>query len=168
MRGKRSLVFVFAGAVLFALTVGSAEASEFRVKIKSTRSAIPEFTAQGVEVVTKLPRDAATGMPSGKRQPHAVTVTKEYGPESSQLRRAMLINQDLEEVVIEMFSGRRLLRTMKLTNAVISRIQAGGASGGSMKKSGGESEKVTFTYQKMEITTPKGKSTAVDSWETRR
>jgi type VI secretion system secreted protein Hcp len=168
MRGKRSLVFVFAGVVLFTLTVGSAEAAEFRVKIKSTRSAIPEFTAQEMELVTKSGQDAATGMPSGRRQPQAVTVTKEVGPASSQLRRAMLDNQDLEEVQIEVFNGTRLLRTMKLTNAVISKIETGGASGSTKKKSGGESEIVTFTYQKMEVTTSQGKSTAADAWERKK
>jgi type VI secretion system secreted protein Hcp len=169
MRGKRSLSAVYAVAVLLTFLISSANAAEFRVKIKSTKSPIPEFAAQSVDSVTRSPRDRATGLPSGKRQQQAVTVVKEWGPASSQLQHAMQINQDLEEVLIEEVSGNTVLRSMKLSNAAISRIQMSGGGGGrKKKKSGGELEKVTFTYQKIEITTPKGKSTAVDDWEARQ
>jgi type VI secretion system secreted protein Hcp len=73
------------------------------------------------------PRDAATGQASGKRQHQPLTITKEWGAASPQLFRALTSNETLQSVEIQFTrtsetGAEQVYETIKLTNAVISKI----------------------------------------------
>jgi type VI secretion system secreted protein Hcp len=71
------------------------------------------------------PRDAGSGLASGKRQHQPVTITKEWGPASPQLWQALTSKETLESVEIQFTKttgtgAEQVYETIKLTNAVIS------------------------------------------------
>ena len=115
------------------------------------------------------PRDAATGLPTGKRQHKPLTITKEWGPASPQLWLALVTNEVLTDVVID-FVGidpktpgtMTLSHTIKLTNASVSSIvqSTDPLPNGTTR----QLEDVSFTFQKIEIMDARAKTDVMDSW----
>jgi type VI secretion system secreted protein Hcp len=105
------------------------------------------------------PRDAATGQASGKRQHKPIKITKEVGAASPQLLRALNTGEVLRSVVIEFVrpdpKGREeVYRTVRLENALVGGIQKNG-------KTERETEQISLTYQKIEVTNANGKNPGV-------
>jgi type VI secretion system secreted protein Hcp len=102
------------------------------------------------------PRDPATGLPTGKRQHKPITITKEIDAASPLLYKACVTNENLSEVVINLDSpgGSTPTTTVKLTNASCADLEHDG-----------QTEKVSFTFQKIEWTYINGGITASDDWE---
>ena len=111
------------------------------------------INAIGHEIIS--PRDAATGLPTGKRQHKPITITKEIDKSTPLILGALVSNENLTQVLIGMLRNGNQVMTIKLTNAsVASRIQKG------------DFETVSFTYQKITWTWVDGGITAEDDWET--
>ncbi len=109
-----------------------------------------------VDVVRDTPM--ATGMPTGRRMHSTITITKEIDKATPMLAKAASTNELLSEVVITFTggaSGAKTAQKIVLTNANIL----------SVRKSGGN-EKISFVYQKIEVTWIDGGKTAMDDWET--
>jgi type VI secretion system secreted protein Hcp len=111
----------------------------------------------------KSPRDAASGLASGKRQHSPVTYTKALGSSSPQLFSALATNEVLKSVVVSVpgvDGGPGYL--IKLTNASISEIKqytemvSGRAA---------VFEDVSFTYQRIEVQDLGTGAVAVDDWQ---
>ena len=88
------------------------------------------------------PRDTATGQASGKRQHQPVVITKEWGASSPQLYQALVSNEVLTSVVIQLVDGnepKKKSRAIHLSNAVISH----------MKHIGGGKYTVSFVYEEI-------------------
>jgi len=102
------------------------------------------------------PRDAASGLPTGKRQHKPLTITKEIDAASPLLYRACVTNETLPEVVLNLDSpgGSTPTTTVKLTNASCSELEHDG-----------QIETVSFTFQKITWTWINGGITAEDDWE---
>jgi type VI secretion system secreted protein Hcp len=103
------------------------------------------------------PRDPASGLPTGKRQHKPITITKEIDASSPLLYNACVSNENLTEVVINLYSrgGSTPTTTVKLTNASCADLEHDG-----------QIEKISFTFQKIEWTYINGGITATDDWET--
>jgi type VI secretion system secreted protein Hcp len=102
------------------------------------------------------PRDAASGLPTGKRQHKPITITKEIDKATPLLMRVLTTNENLTTVTFNLYRGTSTTpyMTVKLTNAnIASRTQTG------------ETEEISFTYQKIEWTWVDGGITAEDDWE---
>jgi type VI secretion system secreted protein Hcp len=100
------------------------------------------------------PRDAASGLPTGKRQHKPITITKQLDKSSPKLLNALVQNENLTAVTFTLTRGGTAYATVKLTNAnVASREQKG------------EYEEIAFTYQKITWTWIDGGITAEDDWE---
>ena len=121
------------------------------------------------------PRDAATGMASGKRMHKPLTIVKRFGPSSPQYLQALTTNELLPQVLIEGFNADRggQLRsayTIKLTNAAVSHVDARVVPATTVAgKAGAVSaddlqEVIQFTYQGIEVTSQIGKTMFSDSW----
>ena len=116
------------------------------------------------------PRDAASGLPAGKRQHKPVTVTKELD-KASPLLMNVLVNFENMPTVKFVFTAQdpRLPSsgywTVELENASVSNIRHDtigvGADGMPLVR-----EHVSFTYQKIIWTWEDGGITAEDDWET--
>jgi type VI secretion system secreted protein Hcp len=186
MRYTAGLWRVSLSAVLCLTLASSPAYAVFQayVKIKGikqgqiTGQGIREGNNQWIPVVAishevQSPRDNSTGMASGKRQHKPIKFTIELGTASFQLERARATNELLESVVIEFVRpGSRgkeeVYQTIELTNAQITAIQRGenhGAAGkGAEGKDTHETEEISLTFEKIEVTNDKGAKTATDDW----
>lgn len=100
------------------------------------------------------PRDAASGLPTGKRQHKPITITKEWGASTPLLMNALVTNETLTSVLIGLLRDGQQVATIKLTNASISNYVSHGMT-----------EQWSLTYQKIEWTWVDGGITAMDDWE---
>lgn len=109
------------------------------------------------EVVS--PRDAATGLPTGKRQHKAIKLLKYIDRTSPQLYSALVFNETLTNVILNFYqtNSRGLainIYRITLTNASISRMASDFPN----------LETIEMTYQKIEWTHVPSEVTAMDDW----
>lgn len=117
------------------------------------------------EVVS--PRDAASGMATGKRQHKPVRIKKVWGASSTQLFTALTTNESLTSVVIDFFSTDQtgmvvLDHTIKLTNAFVASIEHSSDTLGT-SASVPPTETVAFVFQQIELINHRAKMAAMDS-----
>lgn len=110
------------------------------------------------------PRDAASGLPTGKRMHKPFVITKQLDSSTPLLYKAMIGDELLPEVELTVFAAgdkvaKTPLYTVKLRNASISEIRL-------VTTDGVDTTEVSFTYQKIEWTWTEGGITADDDWET--
>jgi type VI secretion system secreted protein Hcp len=173
-------------AVLCLTLLSSPSYAAFQayVKIKGMKQGqikgqgVREGSNQWIPVIAisheaQSPRDNSTGMASGKRQHKPIKFTIELGTASPQLERARATNELLESVVIEFVrpgprGKEEVYQTIELTNAQIAAIQRGenhGAAGkGGEGKDAHETEEISLTFEKIEVTNDKGAKMATDDW----
>lgn len=113
------------------------------------------------------PRDAASGLPTGKRQHKPFIVTAPIDKSTPLLFNALANNENLPEVTLRLYRPSRSGKeqqyyTIELVNATVS----------SIKLESGEEPRdenamtVSFTYQKIIETWEDGGVTAEDDWST--
>lgn len=100
------------------------------------------------------PRDAASGLPTGKREHKPITITKRIDKTSPLFLDALVQNENLSTVLLTIQIGGQDAYTIKLTNAEVSDYQQHGSN-----------ETFSFTYQKITWTWLDGGITASDDWE---
>ncbi len=117
------------------------------------------------------PRDAASGLPTGKRMHKPFVITKELDKSTPLLYSMLTNNENIPEWQLEFWQpsatgAEKQHYTIKLTNANIASIDfrmANNKHPDLMKFM--EYEEVAFTYQKIEWTWVDGGITAHDDWE---
>ena len=117
------------------------------------------------------PRDAASGLPTGKRMHKPFVITKELDKASPLLYNILTNNENIPEWSLEFWQpshtgAEKQHYTIKLTNANIASIDfrmANNKHPDLMKFT--EYEEVAFTYQKIEWMWVDGGITAQDDWE---
>lgn len=125
--------------------------------------------AAGHEILS--PRDAASGLPTGKRQHKPLVITKEVDKSSPLLYSAMVNNENITELKLMFWAPKKTgveeqHYTIELTNASISSIQMEMLNNKypeNMQHK--EREHVSFCYQKIVWTWNDGGITAEDDWE---
>jgi len=105
-----------------------------------------------------VPRDAQSGMATGKRMHKPFTITKEVDASSPMLKQALAKGSAVGDVTI-VFEGAgpgtaKTAQKIVLTDAIITGIQMVG-----------KSEQITMDYQKIEVTYTNGNKSAADDWE---
>jgi type VI secretion system secreted protein Hcp len=118
------------------------------------------------------PRDAATGLPTGKRQHRPITITKEVDKASPLLANILVRNENITEWELKFFRAGQQRGTethyysIRLTNASITGIRLEMLNNAYPDNvSHAVREHVTFTYQKIEWTYVDGGITAEDDWQ---
>jgi type VI secretion system secreted protein Hcp len=114
----------------------------------------PPIDLTGVSHEIISPRDAGSGLPTGKRQHQPITITKQFDKTSPLLLKALVSNENLTSVLIGLLRNGQQVATIKLTNASVSHYNLHGMT-----------ETWAFTYQKIEWTWVDGGVTASDDWE---
>ena len=122
------------------------------------------------EVVS--PRDAASGLPTGKRQHKPFNITKEVDKSSPLLYAVLVNNENVTEWKLQYWqpsaSGREVQHyTVELVNASIASIRhemLNNKYPENMQHK--EREHIAFCYQKITWTWMDGGITAQDDWET--
>jgi type VI secretion system secreted protein Hcp len=121
------------------------------------------------EVVS--PRDAASGLPTGKRMHKPFVITKEIDKSSPLLYNVLVNNENIADWELQFWrpsatGAEQQHYTIKLTNANIASINfrmPNNKHPELMKFA--EYEEIAFTYQKIEWTWVDGGITAMDDWE---
>lgn len=120
------------------------------------------------------PRDAATGLPTGKRQHKPLTVTKPIDKASPILANILYNNENITDFRLDFWRPTRTgaeeqFYSIELLNASIASIQLDMANN---RYEEGLAlpvmERISFTYAKIIITFQDGGITAEDDWETPR
>ena len=120
------------------------------------------------------PRDAASGLPTGKRQHKQFVFTAVIDRATPMLFDALANNETLSEVKIEVYrtdirTGREALYyTIRLTNASIARVLQGTQPAPNRPPTDPQSEPIAtyqLTYQRIEWTYADGGVTSMDDWE---
>jgi len=118
------------------------------------------------------PRDAATGMATGKRMYQPIKFTKQWGATSPQLFQALAENEILKTVVFEFFradkAGMEALHyRITLTNATVASINAyldlTDRTGDPYDAH--ELEDVELVFQSIQVENVADKTSATDNWE---
>lgn len=118
------------------------------------------------------PRDAASGLATGKRQHRPLTITKEVDRSTPLLNSALVNNEAFAEFELQFFQPtangtERNHYTIRLANAYITSIglrMLNNKDPATMKFA--EYEEVSFTYEKIEWIWTDGGISAIDSWAT--
>lgn len=107
------------------------------------------------------PRDAASGLPTGKRQHKPFTVRIPIGAAAPLLMNALTSNENLTKVTINLYKpGTTTVATaVTLTNANVADFSNQCNTGYA------DCESIAFTYQKIEWTWVATGITALDDWE---
>ena len=135
------------------------------------------------------PRDSASGMASGKRVHQPVSFVKRWGPATPQLFQALCTQEALTSVLFEFVDTdaqgeEYVFHTVTLTNAVVTEIDQyldGGRHGEAPgERQGGrpgerrgappdahELERISLTFQRIEIENRDGRTMATDDWHQR-
>ena len=163
--------------------------SEFYVSVEGTKQG--KFEGESVKNQYKdmiqgmafewdvtSPRDAASGLPSGKRQYKPITFTKEWGAASPQLFQALTSNEVLKTVRFDFVranaSGAEyVFQRITLTNASVSEIKryagtvtpAGIWVGNGAPGTGRALEDVSFTFGSITLEDMDGKTMSADNWK---
>ena len=122
------------------------------------------------------PRDAASGLPSGKRVHRPFVITKEVDRATPLLFGALVNNENLTSWELSFYrpqitaatgTGQEVHSfTVRLTNANIASIRFHMLNNKNPELTRfAEHEEIAFTYQKIEWTWVKGGITAMDDWE---
>jgi type VI secretion system secreted protein Hcp len=155
---------------LFYVTIKGRNQGTF--KGPGTRGASGRIPVVSFEYGVESPRDAATGLPSGRRQHRPVIFKKEIDASSPQLFLSAVTNESLTEVQFEFIDaapdGREEIEyKVTLTNASVASFKESVATG----ERGGPAvdsrllDEVSLTYQKIEVEYVPSKIQASDTWE---
>lgn len=107
------------------------------------------------------PREAGSGLPTGRRQHKPMVITKEIDRTSPLFMQALVSNEVLKNVTLRFVDARGTTYSITLQNASVAGIHQQSQSGGSV-------EEISFTYQKITWTWADGGITAEDDWEARQ
>ncbi len=162
-------VWICAAIVAAAALVSSAAQAADQGLVRITGAKQGAITGAGIQAIdfhysVTSPTDAASGLPTGKRQQKPVTVTLPWSAAAPQLFEAAVQNETLTSVVFTNTGGARF--SVELTNARIADFQISDANG----KEPGIDPVVTIslTFQKITISDVTGGKTAADDWEARQ
>lgn len=108
------------------------------------------------------PRDASSGLPTGKRQHKPITISKEVDKSSPLLARAWANNENIQEWQLRFWKplarGRSInFYTIRLSNANISRLHTEMVNGELR-------ESLSFVYQAISWTLESGGISCHDEW----
>ena len=136
---------------------------------QSGREDLIEVYGWAHEVVS--PRDAASGLPTGKRQHKPLTITKAIDKSTPLLMNVLTNNENIPEWKLEMWRPSKTGKeeqfyTIELMNANVAGIRGEQLNNKYPENMNHEvREHVSFTYQKVTWTWKDGGLTAEDDWE---
>lgn len=128
-----------------------------------------KIKAIAVSYGVAIPKDASSGLPTGRRQHKPLSFSLEWDICSPQFFSAAFTNEALKNVTIEYYgTGRdglsKVDHTIVLTNANITEATESYAAIVNGVADGRDIQTVTVTYQRIEITSNTGNTSAIDEW----
>jgi type VI secretion system secreted protein Hcp len=119
------------------------------------------------------PREAGSGLATGRRTHQPVWFVKEWGAATPQLFQALSTNEVLKSVLFEFVrtndNGEEyVFHTIKLSDARVTEIEQYVDLATTQPQDLGPLEKVSFTFQRIELENRDGKTMAIDDWHSQR
>ena len=154
----------------FYVTIVGRKQGKFRGEANNTsRMYKDRIVGTNFSMGIKSPRDAASGLPTGRRAYSQLCFAKEWGAASPQLYSAASGNEVLSEVTFDFVrqgpSGDEpIYQTIKLTDATVADIRSTTppATGATLTRAVDE---VCFTFKKITIENKDGRTTFTDDWQ---
>jgi type VI secretion system secreted protein Hcp len=152
--------------VIGNITVEGSRQGDFNEGSKKDK----EIPIIGFTYNVQVPYDAAAGRATGKRHWDPITITKNIDNASPQLFSALVSNEVLKTVTVNMIIAengkQKEFQTIRLTNAVIVKITQfeGAGAPGKLIPNYTPMEEVSILFQKIEIEGNKGKTISSDDW----
>ena len=134
-------------------------------KLGTGKISVIQFTSE-----VAVPTDAASGLPTGKRQHKAVSFVKEFGAASPQLFQALAENETLTSVVFEFLTSTAagedvVAYTITLTNARVTRMTSFlDRTARGKPFDAHDLQRIELVFQKIEHEDKVGKVSATDDW----
>jgi type VI secretion system secreted protein Hcp len=139
-----------------------------------------KYEAHDFKYTFRSPRDVASGLASGKRQHGPVKLTRKVAESSPQWFAALATNDTIKSITIDFLRpdprGTDVVAySFRLTNVQVSEINQFYGSG--IEKPGAQAaasrgdslyEEISLVFQKIEVTSPASKSSAMDEWISQR
>ncbi len=174
---SRFMYFSITGLLMLAVTLPASAANIYcsvvgtkQGKFQADPTARGEATQILVYALTEelnVPFDPASGQVTGRRQHSPVTIVKELDKSSPQFFAAAVTNETLRTVTCTLYRGAggamQAYYKIVLSNATIVEIKdSGDGVNGSAQSD--ERERISFSYQKIELTDLDSSTTAIDDW----
>jgi len=156
------------GATFFLKVVGEKSGNIKGNVIQKGREGLIQVYSWHWDIAS--PRDAASGLPTGKRKHAPIVFRAPIGKQSPILAQALCTNERLKEATLLCWTPsvigskaatgtEQQYYTVKLTNANVSALHLSGG-----EYDGLPFEDISMTYQKIEWTYVDGGITAMDEW----
>ncbi len=149
---------------IYCTVVGAKQGTFTDDAVRGNTTAIPVY-ALTEEV--KEPYDASSGQASGKRQHSPVTIVKELDKSSPFFFAAVVTNETLRSVTCTLYrdvdGAMHAYYKIALMNANVVEVKDSG-DGVNGAAQGDEHERISFVYQKIELTDLDSNTTATDDW----
>ncbi|MEO7114201.1 MAG: type VI secretion system tube protein Hcp [Polyangiaceae bacterium] len=181
MSTNRKLVSVGLGAVIFLQAVGASAALNAYLTLKGQKQGTLKGASTREKDATPVvafahqlvsPRDAASGLATGKRMHKPLTVTVEVGPGvGAEWKAAAATGEVFSEATLTLLTtpppGKTatVFETVKLKNAVVTKIAEGLTDNAASSAEKERYLRLTIDYQELHTTVvkPDG-TTAADEW----
>lgn len=173
----KRLLFLLATGVLILPCIRAAEPIHVFITGQRTgeiRGGNPDGSIVGLAFEHSIvsPRDAASGLPTGKRQHKPFTIVKAIDNATPLLYSVLVTNETLPQVQMKFYRtvvpGEKpvLYYTVTLTNANIASLRNWKPNTRDLSADrAGDLEEVSFTYQKITWTYAEGNVSTSDDWE---
>ena len=162
-----SAVALPASAANIFCTVVGAKQGQFQADPALRGDASSQILVYSLTEELSVPFDPASGQITGRRQHSPVTIVKELDKSSPQFFTAAVTNETLRTVTCTLYrsAGGAMHAYYKivLTNASIVEIKDSG-DGVNGSAQGDERERISFAYQKIELTDLDSSTSAIDDW----
>lgn len=165
-----ALAFAFSATLLVAAAPASAaidaymriEDAKGQIKGSGTGKWAGWIPVENATYDVSSPRDAQSGLATGKRMHKPFTITKEQDMSSPVFMRAVASGEHFTRIEIAYVRGDVVTKRMVLTDVMITSRKAGGDA--KSLSSAHATEQIEFTFQKIEMTSADGKVMAADDW----
>jgi type VI secretion system secreted protein Hcp len=132
------------------------------IKGHSTKNGKGNSSSKGVvchgfNYAIQTPHDAASGLPTGKRQHNSIVITKEVDSASPLIYHALATNETFPSAKLSFVrpdsNGKEVVfKTVELTNATISKIgYAVPRQSGHRESTSSRSESITFKFEELAV-----------------
>ena len=168
---------VLAGSILFTMAFPAFAGNIYCTIVAAKQGKITGEPVRGVPAgiavyalteEIKVPYDASSGQGSARPQNSPVTIVKELDASSPQLFEAAVTNERLTSVACTFYrptagEGMHAYYRITLTNASVVQVKDSG-DGVNGSAPGDELERVSFTYQKIELQDLDSNTSVIDDW----
>lgn len=153
-------------AAEFYVAVTGAMQGPFKGEVVNRKGFEGKIAGLSFDYELVSPRDAVSGMATGKRQHKPVRIKKAWGAASAQFFTALIRNESLS-IVMDFLapdpSGMMVLdHTIKLTNAAVASFKS--HSDSDVNPTAPPTDIIELVFQQIEITDHRSKQIVGDSW----